>query len=129
MNSRNERLLHVLGSIMIICGFLAYFYAGQKAINLLGASIGFGAIAWIIAYLQKINKVTAWYGFAFTLLSSVIFGQRCLANLMTLIGIIQNRLASNAYHKSIYVVLLSIICVSSICSMIVYYVNLEEPKK
>jgi len=30
---------------MIICGFLAYFYAGQKAINLLGASIGFGALS------------------------------------------------------------------------------------
>ena len=129
MNSKNVRLLHVLGSILIICGFLAYFYAGQKAINLLSASIGFGALAWIIAYLQKINKVTAWYGFAFTFLSSIIFGQRCLANLMALIGIIQNRLASNAYHKSIYVVLLSIICVSSICSMIVYYVNLEEQKK
>jgi hypothetical protein len=129
MNTRNERLLHILGSIMIICGFLAYYYAGSKAFSLLIASIGGGGIAWIIAYIQKINKITAWYGFGFTLVSSVVFGQRCLANLMALIGIIQNRLTSNAYHKSIYVVLLSIICVSSICSMIIYYVNLEESKK
>jgi hypothetical protein len=129
MNSKNERLLHVLGSILFICGFLAYYYAGSKAFSLLIASIGGGSIAWGIAYLQKIGKITAWYGFAFTFLSSVIFGQRCLANLMALIGIIQNRLTSNAYHKSIYVVLMSIICVSSICSMIVYYVNLEESKK
>ncbi len=129
MNTKNERLLHVLGSIMIICGFIAYYYAGSKANQLLIASIGLGAIAWIIAYLQKIDKITTWTGFAFSLICSVAFGQRCLANLMALIGIMQNRLISNAYHKSIYVVLLSIICVSSICSMIVYYVNLEEAKK
>ena len=129
MNTRNERLLHVLGSIMIICGFLAIYYAGTKANHLLIASISGGAIAWILAYLQKINKITPWYGFGFTVISSVLFGQKCLANLMALIGIIQNRLTSNAYHKSIYVVLLSIICVSSICSMILYYVELEDSKK
>ena len=129
MNSRNERLLHILGSIFIICGFLAYYYSGSKSISLLISSIGGGAIAWTIAYFQKNNKLTAWYGFGFLFLSSIIFGQRCLANLMALIGIIQNGLTSNAYHKSINVVMLSIICVSSICSMIVYYVNLEEPKK
>ncbi|MFM7016398.1 MAG: hypothetical protein ACKOX3_08735 [Bacteroidota bacterium] len=129
MNSKNERLLHILGSVMIICGFLAFYYAGHKALMLLIASIGGGALAWIIAYLQRIGKVTTWSGFAFTFAATVLFGQRCLANLMALIGIIQNSLTLNAYHKSIYVVLLSIICVSSICSMIVYYVNLEDQKK
>ena len=129
MNSKNERLLQILGSIMIICGFLAYYYAGSKAIMLLIASIGGGAIAWTISYLQKMGKITIWSGLAFTFAASVVFGQRSLANLMALIGIIQNRLTLNAYHKSIYVVLLSIICVSSICSMIVYYANIEEKKK
>lgn len=114
---------------MIICGFLAYYYAGSKSSQLLMASIGGGAIAWAIAYLQKIGKISSWFGFGFTLLSSILFGQRCLANLMALIGIIQNRLTLNAYHKSIYVVLLSIICVSSISSMIFYYINLEDSKK
>ena len=75
------------------------------------------------------GKITIWSGLAFTFAASVVFGQRSLANLMALIGIIQNRLTLNAYHKSIYVVLLSIICVSSICSMIVYYANIEEKKK
>jgi hypothetical protein len=129
MNSKNERLLHVLGSIMIICGFLAYYYAGSKSISLLISSLGGGTIAWLLAYLQKIGKITTWSGFAFSLICSVLFGQRCLANMMALIGIIQNRLTSNAYHKSIYVVLLSVICVSSICSMIVHYVNQEDSKK
>jgi LytS/YehU family sensor histidine kinase len=129
MNSRNERLLHILGSIMIICGFLAYYYAGTKALSLFISSIGGGAIAWIIAYLQKINKIAGWYGLGFIFASSIIFGQRSLANLMVLIGIIQNHITANAYHKGIHVVLLSIICVSSICSMILYYVNLDESKK
>jgi hypothetical protein len=71
MNSRNERLLHILGSIFIICGFLAYYYSGSKSISLLISSIGGGAIAWTIAYFQKNNKLTAWYGFGFLFLSSI----------------------------------------------------------
>jgi hypothetical protein len=128
MLKTQNRILQVLGSIYIICGLVSIYYIGPKAKNILIASLIFGAAGWIIAYLQEKQKVTAWVGLGFSFAAIIVFGQRCLANIMALIGIIQNELKLNAYHKCITIVLLAIMCVASISSLIQYYSILDSKK-
>lgn len=123
-----NRILQVLGSIYILCGLVSIYYIGPKAKNILIASLVFGAAGWIIAYLQEKQKVTPWFGLGLSFLAIIVFGQRCLANIMALIGIIQNQLNLNAYHKCITIVLLAIMCVASITSLIHYYSIIESKK-
>ncbi len=128
MLKTGNRILQVLGSIYIICGLVSIYYIGPKAKIILIASLLFGVAGWVIAYLQEKEKVTPWTGLGFTFSAVVVFGQRCLANIMALIGIVQNSLNLNAYHKCISIVLLAIMCVASIASLIHYYSVLEIKK-
>jgi carbon starvation protein CstA len=128
MLKTQNRILQVLGSIYIICGLVSIYYIGPKAKNILIASLVFGAAGWIIAYLQEKQKVTPWFGLGLSFCAIIVFGQRCLANIMALIGIIQNRLNLNAYHKCITIVLLAIMCVASIAALIQYYSILDSKK-
>jgi uncharacterized membrane protein (UPF0136 family) len=129
MLQTGNRILQVLGSIYIICGLVSFYYIGPKAKVILIASLIFGVAGWLIAYLQEKEKVSPYTGLGFTFVAIIVYGQRCLANLMALIGIIQNRLNLNAYHKCISIVLLAIMCVASITSLIQYYSILDSKKK
>lgn len=125
----SNRIIQILGSIYIICGLVSIYCIGPKSKNILLASLLFGVGGWVLAYLQEKGKISPWAGLGFTFVATIVFGQRCLANLMALIGFIQNQLNLNAYHKCISILILGIMCAASVSSLILYYSLLEEKKK
>ncbi|HOS47900.1 MAG TPA: hypothetical protein PLG57_04645 [Bacteroidia bacterium] len=128
MKDTKNKILQVLGSVYIMCGLISYYFVGPKSKILLIVSICFGVTSWAIAQMQESGKISDWTGLGFTFFAMIVFSQRCLANIMALIGIIQNRLNINAYHKCIFIVLLSVMCAATISSLIQYYSLLESKK-
>jgi hypothetical protein len=124
------RTLSVLGSVLIICSLLAIFTIGYKAKNLLIVGILSGLISWGLAVMLSRNSIPQWTSMAFTLIACVVFGQRALANLLAVIGIVQHATNFDAYNKCITIILLLIMTMASVTSLImVYTFQAAEPDK
>ncbi len=126
MQNPQSRSLSIFGTLMIICGFLAYISIGIKARNILFSGLGFGAIAWLLSWLNGIGKINVWSGIALSFASSFIFGQRTIANLLALIGIIQHSMPLDAYNKCIAIVILLFMCITSLGTLMLLFYSIPE---
>jgi hypothetical protein len=125
MTKPQTRALSLLGTLLIICALIAIAVIGSKAKALLFYSAILGAAAWIIAYLNSTNKISDWAGVGFSLACAVLYGQRALANLLVLIGIIQNNVKLfDAYNKSIMFIMLLLMSIISVSSLMVIFSNI-----
>ena len=75
MQTPQSRSLSIFGTLMIICGLIAYATIGVKARNIMFSGLGAGIIAWVLSWMNSAGKINVWSGLALTFLCSVIFGQ------------------------------------------------------
>lgn len=121
-----HRTLLAQGSLLIISGLSAYIIIGPKAINMLLASVVFGLASWSGAWLSLKSRNGIWISLGTCLAGTIIFANRCIANLLSLIGIIQHEMNADAYNKCIAVVLFLIMTVICVCSLLILYTYLPE---
>ncbi|CAN5385759.1 hypothetical protein BH11BAC2_BH11BAC2_23650 [soil metagenome] len=125
MNNLQSRALSILGTVLILCGVIAIIIIGAKAKNMAIAAIGVGAVAWILSWLSGQGRGSIWLALSLSLASSCLFGQRAIANMLSLIGIVQHEMNMDAYNKCITVVLMLIMCMASVCSLMILFSNMK----
>lgn len=128
MNNGQSRILSVYGSLIIICGLICIYTTGIKGVNLLMGSLLVGITSWIVSYTLAKNKMNEWVGIGVTLAGIIIFGQRSIAHLLLLIGIVQHNVKLNAYDKCITTVLLIIMTSASVSALITYFAFIKTKK-
>ncbi len=126
MQTPQSRSLSIFGTLMIICGLIAYATIGIKARNIMFSGVVVGIIAWILSWLNGTGKINVWSGLALAFLSSAVFGQRAIANLLALIGIIQHDMPLDAYNKCIALVILIFMSITSVTTLILLFYSIEE---
>lgn len=122
MKNLLARTLSVLGSVLIICSLLAILTIGIKSRNLLVAGIFAGATAWVLAWLTAANRVPSWTGMAFSLVASIVFAQRALANFWALIGIVQQQANYDAKNKCTLIILLLLMTMASMNALMMSFI-------
>lgn len=128
MNNVQSRILSVFGSLIIICGIISIYSTGIKGLNLLLGTLVVGIAAWIVSFALSKNKMNEWVGVGVILAGILIFGQRSIAHLLALIGIVQHELSLNAYDKCITTILLIIMTSASVSALITYFAFLKSNK-
>ena len=126
MQTPQSRSLSIFGTLMIMCGLIAYATIGVKARNIMFSGLGAGIIAWVLSWMNSAGKINVWSGLALTFLCSVVFGQRVIANLLALIGIIQHDMPLDAYNKCISLVILIFMSITSVTAMMLMFYSMEE---
>ena len=130
LNNLLARTLSVLGSILIICSLIAILTIGYKSKNLLLAGTVAGGIAWVLAWLTGQNRIPSWTGMAFSLIATMVFSQRALANFWALIGIVQQQANYDAKNKCTLIILLLVMAAASVNALIMTFVfQSAESKK
>lgn len=124
-----HRTLMAQGSLLIISGLAAYSIIGPKAQNMLLASLLFGLASWAGVWVSLKHRSGIWLCLGLSLTGVVIFTQRSIANLLSLIGIIQHEMNFDAYNKCIAVVLFMIMTMICACSLLILYTYLPEKEK
>lgn len=126
MQTPQSRSLSIFGTLMIICGLIAYASIGIKARNIMISGVVVGIIAWILSWLNGAGKINVWSGLALAFVCCVVFGQRAIANLLALIGIIQHDMPLDAYNKCIALVILIFMSITSLTTLILLFYSMEE---
>lgn len=124
-----HRTLMAQGSLLIISGLAAYSIIGHKAQNMLLASLVFGLASWAGVWISLRRRSGIWISLGLSLAGTVIFTQRSIANLLSLIGIVQHEMNFDAYNKCIAVVLFMIMTMICACSLMILYTYLPEKEK
>ncbi len=128
MNTPQSRVMSILGTILILCGFIAYLEIGIKARNLMFGGLITGFAAWLISWLNGQGKISVWPGLGLAFICCLIFGQRTLANLLSLIGIIQHEMPLDAYNKCIAIIILIFMSMASLGALMLLFYTMK-PKE
>lgn len=88
-----------------------------------------GLASWVLSWLTGKGRGSVWAGVGLALATSALFGQRAVANLLALIGIVQHEMNLDAYNKCITVVLLMIMCMASVSTLMILFSNIQPSEQ
>jgi len=126
MKTAQSRTLSIFGTLIIISGLIAYTTIGIKSKNQLIAGLLVGILSWIFSWLNSTGKINVWSGIALTFSSCILFGQRTIANLLALIGIIQHNMPLDSYNKCISFILFIFMTVTSVIALMLLFYSITE---
>jgi hypothetical protein len=125
MQTTQSRTLSIFGTILILSGIIAFIEIGVKGRNLMLAGILTGVIAWTLSWYMSQKKISIWLGLGLSFSCCMIYGQRAIANLLALIGIIQHEMPLDAYNKCITIVILLFMSMASLGSLMMLFSTMQ----